>query len=418
MKSMKVGIGFATGRKSFKKVLRSYINNWKEAGLVDNPNVSLNVIVAYDLNYNNTIKSDYTTVAPELKEHIDDIIFIGKEEVDRAINELESKKIITHEQGRVIFGKGYAAQRNAVLYTAVKNKMDYLIFLDDDEYPVAVTCTRGTAVWGGQHVLSRHLEEIVNADITHGHHCGYISQIPYLEYNDILAEEDFRGFIEAVSNDILSWDSVKATMLNGGVTYADPKVLIENRSYEVAEINNAKFISGGNLGINLTNPERVFPFYNPPGARGEDTFLGTCLTNHKVIKVPCYTFHDGFSTYNHLLEGVLPIKLKFIKTEDDIIVTRFYNACMGWIRYKPLLMYVTEPETYPERVAIIKKKLHKAVPKLCSYFDRPEFMKLEDEFDKYSKDTIKHYAGFMETQQIWGDMMAYAASMSKHPLHP
>lgn len=55
-KFMKVGIGFATGRKSFQKVLRSYIHNWRESGLVDNIDVELNIIVAYDLIYNKTIK--------------------------------------------------------------------------------------------------------------------------------------------------------------------------------------------------------------------------------------------------------------------------------------------------------------------------------------------------------------------------
>ena len=51
---IKVGIGFATGRKSFQKVLRTNINNWKESGLVENKRISLNLFVAYDLHYNKT----------------------------------------------------------------------------------------------------------------------------------------------------------------------------------------------------------------------------------------------------------------------------------------------------------------------------------------------------------------------------
>ena len=53
-KNIKVGIGFATGRKSFQRVLRTYIYNWKESGLVENKRISLNLFVAYDLNYNKT----------------------------------------------------------------------------------------------------------------------------------------------------------------------------------------------------------------------------------------------------------------------------------------------------------------------------------------------------------------------------
>ena len=109
--------------------------------------------------------------------------------------------------------------------------------------------------------------------MTHGHHCGYISPIPYMEFNEIMTEGDFRSFIEAISNDIIKWDTLKCVMKNGGITYADTKVLTSDDAIEVEEINHAKFISGANLCINLTEPRRVFPFYNPPGARGEDTFL-------------------------------------------------------------------------------------------------------------------------------------------------
>ena len=52
--NVKVGIGFATGRKSFQRVLRTNIYTWKESGLVKDNNISLNLIVAYDLNYNKT----------------------------------------------------------------------------------------------------------------------------------------------------------------------------------------------------------------------------------------------------------------------------------------------------------------------------------------------------------------------------
>ena len=207
--------------------------------------------------------------------------------------------------------------------------MDYLIFLDDDEYPMAVTNSRSSTIWGGQHVLKTHLKNIEQADITNGHHCGYVSPIPYIEFNDILSEQDFRLFIEAISNDIVNWDTIRSVMGNGGVTYADTKILTSDAVEEVQETNHTKFISGANLCINLTKPDRLSPFFNPPGARGEDTFLSTSLSQRKVLRVPCYTFHDGFSTYHHLMDGVLPIKLKYIRADSERIITRFYLACIG-----------------------------------------------------------------------------------------
>ena len=322
-KNIKVGIGFATGRKSFQKVLRTNIYNWMESGLVENKRISLNLFVAYDLDYHKTQITDYTNVHPELVEQIDSSKFIGsiarKEEIDYLIQE----NVININEARMIFGKGYAGKRNAVLYNAIKHNMDFLIFLDDDEYPIAVTNSRDNVIWGGQHVLLNHLKYITEADITNGHHCGYISPIPYMEFNDTMTEADFRSFIEAISNDIVNWETVKTVMEKGGVTYADTKILTSDDAIDVQETSHAKFISGANLCINLADPRRIFPFYNPPGARGEDTFLSTCLSERTVLRVPCYTFHDGFSTYNHLLEGVLPIRLKFIKADTEKIPLAF-----------------------------------------------------------------------------------------------
>ncbi|NTW71321.1 MAG: hypothetical protein HGA49_03670 [Eubacteriaceae bacterium] len=108
--------------------------------------------------------------------------------------------------------------------------------------------------------MTTHLKNITQADITHGHHCGYISPIPFIEFNDKMTESDFRSFIEAISNDILNWDNIKTVMEQGGVTYADTKILTTDDAIEVKEINHAKFISGANLCINLTDPRRIFPF--------------------------------------------------------------------------------------------------------------------------------------------------------------
>lgn len=408
-KIIKLGIGFATGRKSFQKVLRTYIHTWKESGLVENKKISLNLFVAYDLIYNKTEITDYTDVDPELMEQIDSSTFIGNVAIKDEIDYLIRENVININEVRLIFGKGYAAKRNAVLYNAIKHKMDYLVFLDDDEYPMAVTKTRRTAIWGGQEVLTNHLNFIANADITHGNHCGYISPIPFIEFNDTMSEADFRSFIEAISNDIINWDTLKTVMQNGGVTYADTKILTSDDAIEVEEINHAKFISGANLGINLTKPRRIFPFYNPPGARGEDTFLSTCLSERKVMRVPCYTFHDGFSTYNDLLEGVLPLRLKFITADTEQITTRFYKACIGWIRYKPLLLYITQREHYEEKIEEMRKQLKETLPQICTYFGEPDFMTVFDELEKYHGNVEKHHREFHDTQRIWAKIMEHFA---------
>ena len=404
-KKIKVGIGFVTGRESFQDVLRSYIYTFKESGLVESVHVSLNLFVAYDLNYRNTKKTDYTPINDDVAEMLDSQHFIGLDEIEKMKRHLVDRKIADEEEASMILGEGYASLRNVVLYSAVAEGMDCLLFLDDDEYPVAVTNTRNTAVWGGQQVLRTHLHNITDADITYGHHCGYISPIPYISFTDVLTEDVFRRFIGAISNDIVSWDGLKRTMANGGVTYADTAILTSNVGYEVPETNHTKFISGSNLCINTTNPSRVFPFYNPPGARGEDTFLSTCLSERKVMRVPCYTFHDGFSTYNHLLQGVLPIKLRFIQADSEQITTRFYRACVGWIRYKPLLIYITDRDHYADTISGMKANLEKTLPAICSYFGTDAFYGILDELEEYDASVKKHYDDFIQGKKIWARIM-------------
>lgn len=408
-----VGIGFATGRKNFQRILKTNIYNWRESGLTKEKSIRLNLLAAYDLNYSNTKSTDYTNVSKHLLELIDDTYFIGKTAIQSEIDYLIKEKVIDESEAQLIFGRGYAGKRNIVLYTALKNNMDYLVFLDDDEYPMAVTNTRSTAIWGGQHILVSHLQNIEQADITNGYHCGYVSPIPYIEFNDTLTEQDFRLFIEAISNDIVNWDTVHSVMKNGGVTYADTQILVSDKVEEVQEVNHTKFISGANLCINLTKLDRISPFYNPPGARGEDTFLSTCLSQRKVLRVPCYTFHDGFSTYHHLLDGVLPIKLKYIKADSEPIVTRFYLACIGWIRYKPLLLYITQREHYEEKIDEMRRHLAVTLPKVCAYFKREDFMNISNELERYNRNVGKHYQQYIETQQIWARICGFLAD--RHP---
>ena len=409
-KEINVGIGFVTGRTSFQKVLKTNVYNWKESGIAEEKGVRLNVLVAYDLKYNNTKPSDYTNISKHLTDLIHNTYFIGSSMIQKEIEYLIKNNVINEKEANLFFGTGYAAKRNAVLYIAIKNKIDYLLFLDDDEYPMAVTKTRTDAIWSGQHLLKTHLQHIINADITNGHHCGYISPIPYIGFNDNMPEHTFRAFIEAISNDIINWGTIRFVMENGGVTYADTEVIINNTVEEVQQINHAKFISGSNLCINLTDPTRVFPFYNPPGARGEDTFLSTCLAGRKVLRLPCYTFHDGFSTYRHLMDGVLPIKLKYIKADSERITTRFYQACIGWIRYKPLLLYITNPEHYEEKIEEMRRQLASSLPSVCAFFQSRNFMNDSKELELYHKNVKKHYQQFMETKQTWEKISEFITS--------
>jgi uncharacterized cysteine cluster protein YcgN (CxxCxxCC family) len=97
--------------------------------------------------------------------------------------------------------------------------------------------------------------------------------------------------------------------------------------------------------------------------------------------------------------------LKFIKADSEKIIKRFYKACLGWIRYKPLLLYITRPEDYDQEIQLMRDKLRDVLPKICAYFDQPEFMNILSELEKYHRNVMKHHQDFMETKAIWAKVM-------------
>ncbi len=48
-----------------------------------------------------------------------------------------------------------------------------------------------------------------NADVTIGYHCGYISPIPYMNYDTPEEEKVITDFIESISNEVVTWKSIK-----------------------------------------------------------------------------------------------------------------------------------------------------------------------------------------------------------------
>lgn len=400
-KKINVGIGFVTGRKNFKNVVKSYLNNWNESGVLDRKKYALHLFVAYDLKYTGTEVSDYKITDEELLGTVDTAHYLGNMAIANEVRSLVESKTISAEEAKLVFGEGYGMKRNAVMYFALKNKMDSLIFLDDDEYPIANIQIGDSTVWKGQEVLSTHIQNIQHCDMTYGYHCGYISPIPQINFNKKFTEDDFRIFIETISNDIIMWDSVKEKMKDGGVSFAELDKIENRRIEEVKQANGMKFISGANLGFNLKNPGKIFPFYNPPNARGEDTFLSTCIGECTIRKVPCYTFHDAYSAYPSLLSGVLPNKFKVMNASAATIYKRFLKASIGWVRYKPLLLFITRRTQYAIEIAKMRESLNLVIPKICDYFGNDDFRVVIKELDFYDAHVREHFQEFENTKRAW-----------------
>ena len=100
VKKINVGIGFATGRKSFQKILKTNVYNWEESGLTEKENISLNLFVAYDLKYSNTKSTDYTNVSKDVLNLIDSSHFIGSTALQEEIDYLINENIIDKEEAQ------------------------------------------------------------------------------------------------------------------------------------------------------------------------------------------------------------------------------------------------------------------------------------------------------------------------------
>ena len=154
----------------------------------------------------------------------------------------------------------------------------------------------------------------------------------------------------------------------------------------------------------MNDIDKIPAFYNPPGARGEDTFFSVLLDDAKVIRIPMYHFHDGFLKYTGIMNNLLPTKLKRIDNDEESIGPRFFKASTGWIKYKPLLMYIQDRENYDEKIKIAKEKLRNSAEKIDGLFENSDFTKLPDIFEEYDENVEEHYQDFLETNRIWNKL--------------
>lgn len=400
---IRVGLGFVTGRPNVCKVINNtyeqLINQFKD----NNKKVKLTIFILFDLSYQYTTRIDFYGIMPYVYKNIK-IKYITPEDIEEEKKKLIARKNLSRADVDLFLGHGHAKGRNTLMYCALKANMDYLLFWDDDEYPVACVKDEQTneIIWKEQDNIAMHLKYIEDADVTSGHHCGYISPIPYVELGKDVNQENFKDYIEALGNDIISWDSIKEKFKkNNGITYASSTISNGEGKYEVESDGVGKWVSGSTLCLNFKQLDKIPAFYNPEGARGEDTFFSTMLNDSKVIKVPVYHFHDGFLKYTNITRRKYPKNLRKIKFSEEQILQRFLNASRGWIKYKPLFEYITNKKGYEEKIKETFEKLKNGIPEVNKLFGVDEFDILFEDLETYHKNVKKHYNEYLKTNEIW-----------------
>ena len=347
------GIGFITGRPNVCNIINNYYKFLLEQVKELDKEVSFTFFILYDLNYLNTKEEEFHNIKPEVFKKIN-IKYISPDDVLEKNKSVKKKFNLTQKEADLLIGKGYAKARNTILYEAIEDGIDYLLFWDDDEYPLAAIRNGDEIQWKKQENVAQHIKNIENADITYGHRCGMISPLPYVKCEGKLTKEIYKDFIDALENEVISWDKVQSMYKNdSGIGFAEKDIADYTRKVEELErIGKENFVLGSGICLNLRHLDKIPAFYNPPGARGEDTFFSCSLAekNAKVLRIPVYHFHDAFLKFQFLMEEKYPKNLKKIKSDDSSIELRFRRTTEGWAKYKPLLCYINNRENYEKTI--------------------------------------------------------------------
>ncbi|MBR2725878.1 hypothetical protein IKE87_01235 [Candidatus Saccharibacteria bacterium] len=405
-KILKIGIGFVAGRPNVCKIINAFYLDVKRQMLELGEEFQVVFYVLYDLHYQGAKAEDFMNIDPAINAEPNmEVRYIDASEVEKIRKGVKRDYGVAESELDFVFGYGHAEGRNTLLYKAYLDGMDYLLFWDDDEYPLAcLQAGEGKVTWKRQDNVVKHIQTMrsEDADVTIGYHCGYVSPIPHVNLENPEDEEIFANFIEGISNELVTWKSIKEKYQNtNGVTFADPKIAAGEGGYEVPLTYGRKFVAGSTLCINLQHFEKIPVFYSPKAARGEDTFFSFGLDKCKVMKVPIYHFHDGFLGYTGITEGRLPDELDPIYTRDDLVKKRFYGACLGWIKYKPLFLYISDWKNYQENIGRTYRELNKSVDEVSRICGKYDFRNVYKELEKYDKNVKNDYENFSKAKQIW-----------------
>lgn len=403
------GIGFISGRPNVCKIINNYEQFIKEQLKELDVEVNITIYILYDLNYQHTIRTDFYSILPRAYKNMK-VKYITPENILEYEKILMSRYRMTREEAKLFIGNGYAKARNTILYCAMQHKINYILFWDDDEYPIANVMDAGKLSWIKQKNVLEHIKNIEKADVTYGYRCGMMNPIPYIQYNDEIKEADYKNFIDGLENEVISWEKIqKMRNESSCIAYADPEIASGKRKAElVKEIGKENFVLGSGICLNLDNIEKIPAFYNPPKARGEDTFFSCSLRDKdaQVLRIPTYHFHDSFLQFCGIMKGKFPTELSKVVLGDAEIEQRFLKATIGWTRYKPLLHYINDRENYEKIIDEAKDNLKKSVGKMSTAFTTCDFSCLIDELNQYDQNVEKHYQEYLKVNELW-DKLKY-----------
>jgi hypothetical protein len=260
----------------------------------------------------------------------------------------------------------YGAYRNVILLHALLEDLDALLFFDTDVYPKVLTG------------LDHDSPSFTDVDFVGGH-VGTL-----LDDGVLATTSDYSGYyiIPPMAFDGLepllvglrkepALDYLKASRRHHCLNLGPPAPALACRTNKPL---------GGNLGLDLRHPEDLTLFFSTTYAfrgecikgRGEDTLLGRAIprSGSKIMDIDLRVFHDTFPDFPCLPD-----------MDRDVIRTRFYYACLGWIGRNPFLTWFLDrigelDMPFDDAIDAQRKGLRVGGPKAAQAFDDPRFADL------------------------------------------
>ena len=159
-KVLNIAIGFVTGRPNACNVINSYYNYVLEQVKKIDRAVNVTFYILYDLNYQGAKREDFYNLTSEIFETPGiNVKYITPEDIEERKIKIQNFYKLNEDEVNLIFGNGHAKGRNTIMYYAYQEKMDYLLFWDDDEYPVACVKKNDEEIeWKMQDNVIKHIE--------------------------------------------------------------------------------------------------------------------------------------------------------------------------------------------------------------------------------------------------------------------
>jgi hypothetical protein len=218
----------------------------------------------------------------------------------------------------------YGSYRNAVLFTALLDGVDYLLFFDTDIEPRVLTkLEREHTEWEEIDFVGVHMRSLAQEQVaaTTSDYSGYYI-IPPMSFPGL--GEFLTGLGKGMAVEYMDDCRVHHCLNLGSKAPGQPRPTDKPL--------------GGNLGLDLTMPWRLAPFYSTLyryagstiRSRGEDTLLGQAITasHGQIMDIDLKVFHDTYAFFPEVPDIHRP------KIRD-----RFYWACLGWIGRNPFLSW-------------------------------------------------------------------------------